>query len=100
LEAIFRGGKKQWGKLTDDDLLKILGKREHLEGKLQERCGYGKDKFREEVDDWGSRVSPVEYTKGLREINESKEAGKKSANRGSVCCDEGHRRLMLPFFKA
>ena len=55
--------KEQWGKLTDDDLLKIADKREHLEGKLQERYGYGKDKIREEVDDWMSRVSPVEHTK-------------------------------------
>ena len=29
--------KQQWGKLTDDDLAKIAGKREELEGKLQER---------------------------------------------------------------
>lgn len=55
--------KEQWGKLTDDDLLQIAGKREHLEGKLQERYGYGKDQIREEVDDWMSRVSPVEHTK-------------------------------------
>ncbi|HEY8070704.1 MAG TPA: CsbD family protein, partial [Methylocystis sp.] len=34
--------KQQWGKLTDDDLAKIAGKREELEGKLQERYGLSK----------------------------------------------------------
>jgi uncharacterized protein YjbJ (UPF0337 family) len=44
--------KEQWGKLTDDDLMKIEGKREHLEGKIQEHYGYGKDQVRKEVDKW------------------------------------------------
>ncbi len=35
--------KQQWGKLTDDDLAKIAGKREELEGKLQERYGLTKE---------------------------------------------------------
>ncbi len=44
--------KAQWGKLTDDDLQVINGRREELEGKLQERYGYNKDKIRTEVDSW------------------------------------------------
>jgi uncharacterized protein YjbJ (UPF0337 family) len=44
--------KEKWGDLTDDDLTKINGKREHLEGALQERYGYAKDKARDEVDRW------------------------------------------------
>lgn len=48
--------KEQWGKLTDDDLDTINGQREQLEGKLQERYGYGKDRIRTEVDDWVSRA--------------------------------------------
>lgn len=47
--------KAQWGKLTDDDLQVINGRREELEGKLQERYGYNKDKIRNEVDSWLSR---------------------------------------------
>jgi len=35
--------KEQWGKLTDDDIAKVKGKREQLEGVLQARCGYGKE---------------------------------------------------------
>lgn len=34
--------KETWGKLTDDDIAEINGKREQLIGKLQERYGYVK----------------------------------------------------------
>jgi uncharacterized protein YjbJ (UPF0337 family) len=44
--------KAQWGDLTDDDLAVINGKREILEGKLQERYGYTKDQVRQQLDDW------------------------------------------------
>jgi uncharacterized protein YjbJ (UPF0337 family) len=44
--------KEQWGKLTDDDLDVINGRRDQLEGKIQERYGHAKDKVRKEVDDW------------------------------------------------
>ncbi len=43
--------KEQWGQLTDDDLKVINGRREQLEGKLQERYGYDKDKIRKNVDE-------------------------------------------------
>ena len=36
--------KEQWGKLTDDDLDIIAGKRDQLEGKIQVRYGYEKDR--------------------------------------------------------
>jgi uncharacterized protein YjbJ (UPF0337 family) len=44
--------KEKWGQLTDDDMAAINGRREQLEGKLQERYGYGKEQVRKEVDDW------------------------------------------------
>jgi uncharacterized protein YjbJ (UPF0337 family) len=44
--------KEQWGRLTDDDLTTIGGRREQLEGKIQERYGYAKDQVRKEIDDW------------------------------------------------
>jgi uncharacterized protein YjbJ (UPF0337 family) len=43
--------KEQWGKLTDDDLDVINGKRDQLEVKIQERYGYQKDQIKKEVDD-------------------------------------------------
>lgn len=47
--------RKQWGKLTDDDLDIIEGQREKLVGKLQERYGYAKDDAEKEYDQWSSR---------------------------------------------
>ena len=44
--------KEKWANLTDDDLAKLEGKREQLEGMLQERYGKGKDTIRKDVDDW------------------------------------------------
>ncbi len=35
--------KEQWGKLTDDDLDVIAGKRDQLLGRIQERHGIAKD---------------------------------------------------------
>jgi uncharacterized protein YjbJ (UPF0337 family) len=43
------------GKLTDDDLNVIDGRRDQLEGKIEERYGYQKDQVRREVDDWYAR---------------------------------------------
>lgn len=47
--------KEQWGKLTDDDLNRIAGKRDQLEGKIQERYGIEKDRVRRDIDDWYAR---------------------------------------------
>jgi len=44
--------RKQWGKLTDDDLDVIAGRRDQLEGKIQERYGYARDQVRKDVDAW------------------------------------------------
>ena len=47
--------KEQWGKLTDDDMTVIEGKRDQLVGKIQERYGYEKDQAENEVKDWETR---------------------------------------------
>ncbi|MEO8099439.1 MAG: CsbD family protein [Acidobacteriota bacterium] len=41
--------KEQWGKLTDDDLDVIAGKRDQLLGKVQERYGVMRDQAEKEV---------------------------------------------------
>jgi uncharacterized protein YjbJ (UPF0337 family) len=46
--------KEKWGKLTDDALDVINGRREQLEGKIQQRYGFAKDQIRRDVDDWYS----------------------------------------------
>ncbi|MDW8844330.1 CsbD family protein [Erwinia sp. MMLR14_017] len=44
--------KEKWGKLTDDDMTVVEGKRDQLVGKIQERYGYGKDQAEKELSDW------------------------------------------------
>lgn len=44
--------RKQWGKLTDDDVDKIQGDAEILQGRIQERYGRTKEQAKEEVDRW------------------------------------------------
>lgn len=47
--------KEQWGKLTDDDLTIVEGKRDQLVGKIQERYGYQKDQAEKELKEWESK---------------------------------------------
>lgn len=41
--------KEQWGKLTDDELDQIGGKRDQLIGKIQEAYGIGKDEAEAQI---------------------------------------------------
>jgi uncharacterized protein YjbJ (UPF0337 family) len=53
----FKGkAKQQWGKLTDDDLDVVDGKREELAGKIQNRYGIAKDEAERQIDDWERRA--------------------------------------------
>ena len=47
--------KEQWGKLTDDDLDVIAGKRDQLLGKIQERHGVTREEADVQVTDWHQR---------------------------------------------
>ena len=52
----FKGkAKEKWGKLTDDDMTVIEGKRDQLVGRIQERYGYAKDEAERELKDWESQ---------------------------------------------
>ena len=44
--------KEKWGKLTDDDLQMIRGKRDQLIGKVQERYGIAKDVAEQQADEF------------------------------------------------
>ena len=44
--------KEQWGKLTDDELDKIEGRRDKFVGLLQERYGYTREKAEEELQNF------------------------------------------------
>ena len=44
--------KEQWGKLTDDDLLEIEGRRDQLVGKIQTRYGITREQAEAQVSSW------------------------------------------------
>lgn len=46
--------KSQWGKLTDDDLTYVEGKRDRLLGLLQQKYGLAKDKAEEQINQFAS----------------------------------------------
>ena len=49
--------KEQWGKLTDDDMDVIAGKRDQMLGKLQERQGLAKEAAEDQLKNW-ERANP------------------------------------------
>ena len=44
--------KEKWGKLTDDELTTIEGKRDQLAGLIQQRYGYAKEQAEKELDEF------------------------------------------------
>lgn len=60
----FKGNaKQQWGKLTDDQIEVIAGKRDHLIGKIQEVYGITKEATEKQVNDWFGTLKEVEKNK-------------------------------------
>jgi len=47
--------REQWGKLTDDEVDQIAGKRDQLVGRIQESYGIERDEAERQVNDWESR---------------------------------------------
>ena len=48
--------KERWGKLTDDDLTVIGGKRDQLIGVIQERYGIAKEEAEAEVNEFSRNL--------------------------------------------
>jgi len=55
--------KEQWGKLTDDDLDVIGGKRDQLLGRIQERHGVARDEAEKQVKNWETRNPDFRFEK-------------------------------------
>ena len=47
---------EQWGKLTNDDIDRLDGKREQLIGRIQECYGVTRDEAEKQVTDWSNRL--------------------------------------------
>ncbi|MCK9513355.1 MAG: CsbD family protein [Pigmentiphaga sp.] len=53
--------REQWGKLTDDDLDVIAGRRDQFLGKLQERQGLAKDEAEKQLKEWQTRYPDFRF---------------------------------------
>lgn len=49
--------KEQWGKLTDDEIDQLDGRREQLVGKVQERYGIAREQAARDVENWLNNTS-------------------------------------------
>ncbi|MGE0440128.1 MAG: CsbD family protein [Gemmatimonadales bacterium] len=47
--------REQWGKLTDDDLDVVAGRRDQLVGLIQRKYGFAKEQVEREVDEFATR---------------------------------------------
>ena len=48
--------REKWGKLTDDDLDVIAGKRDKLVGKIQEKYGIAREAAEKQIEEYRSRL--------------------------------------------
>jgi len=44
--------KQQWGKVTDDEVAKMKGSYEELDGILQKKYGYNQDQTKKEIENF------------------------------------------------
>ena len=56
--------KAEWGKLTDNDIDVVAGRRDQLAGKIQERYGLAKDEAEKQLAAWVRKASDSWFTKG------------------------------------
>jgi uncharacterized protein YjbJ (UPF0337 family) len=72
--------KQKWGKLTDDDLTVIAGKKDELVGKIQERYGIAREAAQKQVDeftrDYNAEVNRDREADNVNATNRARSAGK------------------------
>ena len=57
--------KRQWGKLTDDDLLRAEGDVDKIAGSVQERYGVTREEAHRQVQDWHAKASTAADERGM-----------------------------------
>ena len=68
----FKGqAKEKWGKLTDDDLDVIDGRRQQLVGRIQERYGIAKQEAEKQVDEFARAFREDATQEGSRGDHEA-----------------------------
>jgi uncharacterized protein YjbJ (UPF0337 family) len=48
--------RTKWGKLTDDDISQVKGKRDILAGRIQQRYGIAKEEAERQLDDFARQL--------------------------------------------
>lgn len=54
--------KEKWGRLTDDDLDVINGRRQQLVGKIQQHYGIAREEAEKQADDFAKNLRAVDET--------------------------------------
>jgi len=62
--------KEKWGKLTDDDLDVIRGRRDQLIGKIQERYGIVRQEAEKQVDEFAQAFRSEDSRQETRQANQ------------------------------
>lgn len=75
--------REQWGKLTDEDLDVIGGRRDQLVGKIQERYGVVKDDAERQLSEWARQASDAWFALGTKMGAGHDQDEPRSAQRGS-----------------
>ena len=70
--------REKWGKLTDDDLTVINGKRDQLVGRIQERYGIARQEAEKQVDEF-NRYLDSQSTVDDAEVRAAERAKKRGA---------------------
>jgi uncharacterized protein YjbJ (UPF0337 family) len=63
--------KQKWGKLTDDDLTVIAGKKDELVGKVQERYGIAREAAQTQVDEFARAYNHQPTASDVRDEREA-----------------------------
>jgi len=68
VETAYGIGARAWGKLSNDDLQSIAGKRDQLVGRIQERYGIANAEAEKQADEWcrALRRSPSDSELAIR----------------------------------
>jgi len=53
--------RERWGKLTDDDIQTLTGKKDNLVGRIQERYGIAKEEAEKQAEDWSLALKEVKH---------------------------------------
>jgi uncharacterized protein YjbJ (UPF0337 family) len=73
--------KEKWGKLTDNDLEVVHGRRDQLVGKILERYGIARQEAEKQVDEFARSLRSEDSTQEIRQGNQEEGTGSTSTEK-------------------